>query len=307
MSIRLKILGANSATPAYGRHHTAQLLSTQNQHFLIDCGEGTQERLAKFGVSVLRVNHIFISHLHGDHYLGLMGILFTMHLLRRTADLYVYGQRGLEDIITTQLRYSNSVLNYNLHFRELDPATPQKIFENKTIEVTSFPLEHRIPCCGFLFKEKLKPVRLNKEKLPENLPLASIGQLLKGEDVTDEDGAIIYQNEDLTLPPKKSCSYAFCSDTRYTEKILPYIKNVDLLYHEATFLEEKRPWAETTFHSTTTDAATIAHKAEVNQLVIGHFSARYRDLSPFLEETKKVFSNTLLAYEGEEIKIDDDL
>ncbi len=271
----------------------------------MDCGEGTQERLAKFGTSVLRINHIFISHLHGDHYLGLMGMLFTMHLLKRSADLHVYGQRGLEEIILTHLKYSDSVLNYSLKFNELDPAESAKIYEDKTLEVTTIPLKHRIPCSGFVFREKPKQIRLNKDKLPKDLSLASIGKLKKGEDVTDEDGNILYKNKDLTLPPRASHAYAFCSDTCYDESIIPYVQNVDLLYHEATFLEEKRRWAELTFHSTTHDAARIAQKANVKQLAIGHYSARYKDLSPFLEEAQSIFPNTVLANEGEIIEIGD--
>jgi len=305
LSFKLKILGANSATPAYGRHHTAQLLSTGNKHFLIDCGEGTQERLNQFNVSVLRINHIFISHLHGDHYLGLMGMLFTMHLLKRTADLHIYGQRGLEEIILTQLRYSESVLNYDIHFRELDPERSEKIMEDRTLEVTTIPLSHRIPCSGFIFREKTKQIRLNKEKLPTDISLTAIGQLKRGEDVTDANGKVIYKNKDLTLPHRKACSYAFCSDTRFDERIIPHVKNVDLLYHEATFLEEKRQWAELTFHSTTQDAAKIARQAGAGQLVIGHYSARYKDLTPFLEEAQQVFPNTILAKEGGIIEISD--
>ena len=278
-------------------------MSTGNKHFLVDCGEGTQERLAKFGVSVLRINHIFISHLHGDHYLGLMGLLFTMHLLKRSAELHIYGQRGLEEIILTHLKYSESVLNYPLVFNELDAERSTKIYEDKTLEVTTIPLKHRIACSGFVFKEKPKQIRLNKEKLPKDISLVSIGKLKKGEDVFDENGNILYRNKDMTLPPRPSYSYAFCSDTCYDEGIIPYVQNVDLLYHEATFLEDRRRWAEITFHSTTHDAAKIADKANVKQLVIGHYSARYKDLGPFLDEAQEIFPNTILAKEGEIIDI----
>lgn len=305
MTFRLKILGSNSATPAYGRHHSAQLLNVQNHHFLIDCGEATQIQLSRYKCKTQRINHIFISHLHGDHYLGLMGLIFTMHLMGRQADLHLYGQKGLQEIIITQLKYSNTVLNYNIIFRELDPDTPELLFDDESVEVRSFPLNHRIPCCGFVIKEKPKPYRINKEKLPADLSLANIARLKKGEDVYDENGQLQYKNEELTLPPRKSRTYAYCSDTKYAESILPFISGADLLYHEATFLVERAMWAEHTYHSTTTQAAEIARKAGVKQLIIGHFSARYKDLTPFLAEAREVFDNTLLATEGEIIDVPD--
>lgn len=305
MSFKLTILGSNSATPAYGRHHTSQLLTIHSQNFLIDCGEGTQERLAKFKNHPYQIDYIFISHLHGDHYLGLMGLIFTMHLMRRTKDLYLFGQRGLKEIIMTQLKYSDSTLNYNIVFRELDPNKSELLFESKTLEVHSFPLTHRIPCSGFLFKEKPKPFRINKEKLPENFSLVNIATLKKGEDVYNDDGTVVYKNSEMTLPPRKSFSYAFCSDTIFTDSFVPYIKDVDLLYHEATFLDEKKKWADLTFHSTTKQAGQIAKLANAGKLIIGHFSARYKDLTPFLVEAQEVFKNTLLAYEGDEIKLRD--
>ncbi|MEM8568079.1 MAG: ribonuclease Z [Bacteroidota bacterium] len=306
MSFELKILGANSATPAYGRHHTAQVLGTQKHQFLIDCGEGTQERLKLFGISPLKVHHAFISHLHGDHYLGLMGLIYTMHLMGRTQELNIYGQRGLEEIKLTQLRHSDTVLKYDIVFNELVPSEQRLIFEDKYIEVHSFPLYHRIPCCGFLFREKKKSIRLNKEKLPKDISLAAIGQLKRGEDVTDDRGEVLYSNEEFTLPPRKSCSYAFCSDTRYNETILPIIKEVDLLYHETTFVKEMKQWAELTNHSTTVEAATIAARGNIKKLVIGHYSARYKELDIFLDEAREVFPNTVLAIEGESITMDDE-
>lgn len=306
MSFQLKILGANSATPAYGRHHTSQVLGTRKHQFLIDCGEGTQERLKAFGISPMKLHHLFISHLHGDHYLGLMGLIYTMHLMGRTQDLHLYGQRGLDEIVLTQLKYSDSILKYTIIFHELNPDAVQKIFEDPYIEIISFPLTHRIPCCGFLFKEKPKPIRLNKEKLPKDITLTAIGQLKRGENVTDDSGNILYLNEDLTLPPRKSCSYAFCSDTYYEEEIIPIIQGVDLLYHEATFLKDMQKWAEQTHHSTTHQAATLAKKANVSQLVIGHYSARYKELDVFLEEAREIFPDTLLAIEGETINIEDE-
>lgn len=252
-----------------------------------------------------RINHIFISHLHGDHYLGLMGLIFTMHLMGRQADLHIYGQKGLQEIIITQLRYSNTVLNYTIKFRELTPGASEILFEDEWVEVKTFPLNHRIPCNGFVIREKPKPYRINKETMPDNLSLLDIAKLKKGDDIYDEQGQLIYKNEQLTLPPRRSRSYAYCSDTKYDENIIPHIRNVDLLYHEATFLLGKELWAEHTFHSTTAQAGEIAKKAGVKQLIIGHFSARYKDLTPFLTEAKHVFSNTFLATEGEAIDVPD--
>lgn len=234
-----------------------------------------------------------------------MGLIFTMHLLKRKNDLFIYGQKGLQEIIITQLKYSETVLNYNINFKTLNPAKPSLLFEDEVIEIRSFPLSHRISCCGFLFKEKPKPVRLNKENLPQNILLAHIVQLKNGEDVYDDQGKMLYSNKALTLPPRKSRSYAYCSDTKYDESILPYIQHVDLLYHEATFLQDKEAWAQQTNHSTAIQAAQIAKKAAVGTLLIGHYSARYSDLTPFLTQSRTVFDNTRLAIEGESIAIPD--
>jgi len=305
LSFALTILGSNSATPAYGRNHTAQYLQIQKDYFLIDCGEGTQMQMSKFKCKPLKLTHIFISHLHGDHYLGLMGLLFTMHLLKRKKDLHLYGPSGLAEIITMQLRHSDSRLNYKIVFHKTDDKGFQQIYENKAVEVWSFPLQHRIPCTGFLFKEKTKPIRINKEKLPDNITLAQIGSLKKGEDVFDGNGNLLHKNKDLTLPPRKSRSYAYCSDTIYDESLVKYIKNADLLYHEATFLDEREKWATKTFHSTTTQAAQIAKNANVGKLIIGHFSARYKELDIFLEQAKQTFPNSVLAIEGSTIEVED--
>ncbi|MEQ8925952.1 MAG: ribonuclease Z [Fulvivirga sp.] len=305
MPFELKILGCNSATPAYGRHHTAQLLHAGKHYFLIDCGEGTQERLTQYKAHTWKINHIFISHLHGDHYLGLMGLLFTMHLLKRTQDLHIYGQRGLDEIILAQLRYSDSKLNYTLVFHELNPNNKELIFEDGQIRVNSFPLKHRIPCCGFLFSEKQKPFRINKEKLTDDFPLQAIAALKQGKEYIDEKTGKKYSVNEYTLPPRKSRSYAYCSDTKYDEQLIPFIKNADLLYHEATFLADKEKWAHLTYHSTTHEAAKIAKAANVGKLLIGHYSARYKDVTPFVEEAREVFENSLLSEEGQLIEVED--
>ena len=305
MTFQLTILGSNSALPAYGRNHTSQVLEAGKCTFLIDCGEGTQMQLSHFKIKHFKIDYIFISHLHGDHYLGLVGLLKSMHLLKRTKNLYLYGPNGLQEIITTQLKYSHTTLNYNIIFKKTNSSTTEVIFENGHLTVSSFPLDHRIPCTGFLFKEKKKPRRLIKEKLPENLSLTNIGCLKRGEDILDEQGNVTNKNIELTLPPKKSRSYAYCSDTRYSESFLSDIKNVSLIYHEATFLEEDELKASNTYHSTALQAATIAKKANAEQLIIGHYSARYKDITPFKNEADKCFKNTLLAIEGETYIIDE--
>jgi ribonuclease Z len=228
-----------------------------------------------------------------------MGLLFTFHLMGRKKPLYLYGQKGLQDIITLQLKYSDTRLNYDLEFIQLDPTRQNLILQDDKIEVYSFPLNHRIPCCGFLFREKPKPFKINKEKLPAGMNFSAIQILKRGEDVFDENGQLVYSASELTLPPRTSRSYAFCSDTSYLESLIPMVRNVDLLYHEATFLNSREEWAKSTYHSTTAQAATLAKKAGVRKLLIGHFSARYKDLTPFLEEAREIFEESYLAIEGE--------
>ena len=305
MGFELKILGANSAKPAYNRNQTSQLLTVQNELFLIDCGEGTQLQLSHYKIKVSRIKHIFISHLHGDHFFGLIGLISTMHLQRRATPLNLYGPPGLAEIITMQLKVSGTVLSYPLHFNEINPEKSCRVFENDKITIQTIPLIHRIPCVGFLFREKIKPRRIIKEKIQKEFSLVDMVSLKNGEDIMDENGSVIYKNTDYTLPPKKSRSYAYCSDTRYHEGIISHIKGVDLLYHEATFLSDREQRAEETFHATARQAALIAKKAEVGQLLIGHYSSRYRDITPFEAEAKQVFDNTILAIEGETIYIED--
>lgn len=289
--------------PAYGRHPSAQLVEIENNHFLVDCGEGVQMQLMRFQVNFHRINHIFISHLHGDHFLGLMGLVFTMHLQRRVNDLHIYSHRGLDEIITTQLRYTRSWPNFKIIFHRLEKDMKEIIYEDEQITVETIPLRHKIRCSGFLFREKIKPRRIDKTRLPENLLIRQLAALKKGEDVIDDAGNILYKNEELTLPPRPSFTYAYCSDTAYHEPIIEQIRGVDMLYHEATFLEDEITKANDTLHSTAAQAAQIASKAQVRKLLLGHFSARYRDLQPVLEEAKKIFDNCVLATEGESFKI----
>ena len=291
--------------PAHDRNHTAQLLKIQNQYFLVDCGEGTQLQLVRYKIRFHKINHIFISHLHGDHYFGLIGLLSTMHLQGRQNDIHIYGPKGLKEILMVQFRHTHTVLNYKIHFRELLADESEVIYEDKVLQVETIPLDHRIDCTGFLFREKSKPYKLNKEKLPKDLSLQQIASLKKGEDIVNGNGEVKYRNEALTLGPKKSRSYAYCSDTRYNEDIVPQIRNVDVLYHEATFLKEKSDRAASTFHSTAEQAAIIAQKASAGKLMLGHFSTRYKDLEPVLDEARTVFDNTIIAEEGLEIQIDE--
>jgi ribonuclease Z len=305
LNFKVIILGSSGAMPAYGRHPSSQYIEVQNRSFLVDCGESTQMQLMRHQPNFHRINHIFISHLHGDHYLGLMGLLFTMHLHRRVNDLHIYSQKGLDDIISTQLRYSRSALHYRIFFHPLDHNVVEKIYEDDALTIETIPLSHKIPCTGFLFREKLKPRRIDKEKLPQGLLLQQIANLKLGEDVRDADGNILYDNKSLTFAPRRSRSYAYCSDTAFDERLINQIKGVDLLYHEATFIEEDLSKALETKHSTAKQAATIAKLAEVSTLLLGHFSARYKDLEPILDEAKSLFPNSKLAVEGEEFLIRD--
>lgn len=261
-------------------------------------------QLMRFQANMHRINHILISHLHGDHYLGLMGLIFTMHLLRRTNDLHIYSHAGLDEIITTQLKHSRSVPSFKIIFRQLSGGR-ETLYEDDKLTVETIPLVHKLPCTGFLFREKTKPRRVDKTKLPIGLRLQQIANLKKGQDVVDESGKVLYANEALTLPPRQSRSYAYCSDTAYHESIVGQIRGVDLLYHEATFGADEQAKAVETQHSTAAQAAQIAKNAEVGKLLIGHFSARYKDLAPLLEEASAVFQPVDLATEGSVFHIED--
>lgn len=305
MPFFITILGSSGALPALGRYPTSQYIQIGKHHFLIDAGEGTQVQLTKYGSHMHRLDAIFISHLHGDHYLGLMGLLFTMHLNKRTNDLHLYAFKGLSEIILLQLKYSKSVLSYHIHFHELKENTIETIFESETLTVETIPLTHKIPCNGFLFREKPKPRHINKEKLIPGMLIQHIVQLKQGLDVLDKNGEILYKNEDFTLPPSLQRAYAFCSDTAYDERICEQIQSVDLLYHEATFLSDDQLKAIETKHSTAREAALIAQKSNVKKLLIGHFSARYHSPEVLLDEARQTFQQTYLAIEGETFHIEE--
>lgn len=298
MKFEVTILGSSSATPIYTRHPTAQVLNIRERLFLIDCGEGTQMQMMRYKIKMQRISHIFISHLHGDHYLGLMGMISTMHLQGRVNELHLYGQQDLMDILEMQLRLSNTVLRYNLIFHAVRHYVSSLIFEDEDILVRSIVLNHRIPCTGFIFREKQKPRKLLISKMQQyNIPFIYFNKIKNGEDYEDDYGNII-KNEELTMPSPSPRSYAFCSDTMYDENILNDVRGVDLLYHEATFLHEMEERARATYHTTSLQAAELAKKAEVKKLLIGHFSARYKNLALLLDEAKSTFQNTELALEG---------
>lgn len=305
MDFELTILGSSSATPSKGRFQSAQLLKVHNEYFMIDCGEAAQYQLSRYKLNHNKISHIFISHLHGDHFFGLIGLLSTMNLYGRKNPLHLFAPPGLDEIIQLQLKYSDTVLQYPLSFTCLDSDKSEHIVNHSLIDVYTIPLEHRIHCNGFLFKEKQKPLKLNKGKLPYDLGLAEIAQLKQGFDVLDDQGKIKASVSDVCLPALKSRSFAYCSDTRFTDSFLDLIKGVDLLYHESTFLDELSDRAAKTYHSTAKQAALTAQKAEVSKLVIGHFSSRYYDVEPFLMEACSIFNNTFLGIEGSTFQISD--
>lgn len=292
------VLGSSSATPTFTRNPSAQVIQILGRFFLVDCGEGTQIQMRKHRVKFQKINQIFISHLHGDHYLGLMGFLQTLHLLGRTTPLDLFAPAPLKEIIDVQLKHSDTTLRFQLNFFEIETSIHQKIWEDNCVEVYSIPLKHRIPCSGFLFKEKEKLFSIRKEMLAEyRIPVASLQSIKEGKDFVTETGETI-ANRKLVHPKAPLKSYAYCSDTIYDESIVPYIKNCNLLYHESTFLNEHKSRAKETFHTTAEQAGNIAKLAQVKKLILGHFSARYNDLTPFVLEASVNFTNTEIVIEG---------
>ncbi len=297
----ITILGNNSAVQAYGRNPTSQFLQAGQLGMLIDCGEGTQNQLNRFKVKPGKITHIFISHLHGDHYFGLIGLLTSMSLLGRIPDLHLYGPKALMDIIQLQLQVSESSLNFTLHFHPLEQE--DIILQTENIEVSCFKVNHKIECWGFLFKEKKKKRSIDIAKaMSFGVPSSFYNNLQNGEDYIHPKGTIV-ANEELTLPGSAPRCYAFCADTLFDRKIIDKIKGVDLLYHETTYLKDHEDKALLRYHSTTHQAATIALEAGVKKLMIGHFSSKYESVQPFLEEAREVFDNTILAIEGSCVKI----
>ena len=294
--IAVTILGNNSAVPAHGRHPTAQIVQTAEHAFLIDCGEGTQMQMNAYKIRRNKLNHIFISHLHGDHYFGLIGLINSLALNNRLTELHVYSPKNLQPIIQMQLDVCNAVLPYTLHFHELEKE--EIIFEDKKVSVECFKVNHRIECWGFIFREKKNLHKINMKAVRNyHVPSSFFENLHQGEDyVSPEKGKI--KNELLTIPTSPAKSYAYCADTAYHEPICDKIKDVDMIYHEATYLDELEKKATSRFHSTTRQAATIANKAGAKRLIIGHFSSMYDSLEPFKTEACEVFQNTEIAEEG---------
>jgi ribonuclease Z len=294
--LAVTILGNNSALPAYDRHPTSQVVTLDDNLFLVDCGEGTQQQLAKYRIRWSRINYIFISHLHGDHYFGLPGFLHSMGLLHREHDLHLFAPAPLQKILDLQLEAASNLLPYPLHFYPLEKEGV--IVHNDKFKVTCFPTKHRIPCWGFRFDQVRAPRRVNPEKAIEHgVPAAFYDRLKWGDDYTNKKGELI-DNEWVTHPGVKPLSYAYSADTIYDEELIERFKGVDLLYHETTYLKDLDLRAAMRFHSTTTQAACIAKKAQVGRLLIGHFSSKYDKLDVFEQEACEVFPDTSLALEG---------
>jgi ribonuclease Z len=304
MSFSITILGCSSAIPTVDRNPSGQVINFKDRLYLIDCAEGTQLQLRRYMSRVQRLQAIFISHLHGDHFFGLVGLVSTLNLLGRKKDIHVYGPEGLEEIVMLQLAYSQTQLNYPLFFHKTTPGKSEIICEEDDLEVVSFPLDHRISTHGFVFREKKVLPKIRKEVVfSEAIPYTEYQRIKEGDDYVMTDGTIL-SNESLTIPSPPPRAYAYCSDTRYTESIIPYIKDIDLLYHEATFLKELAEQAELKFHSTAEQAATIAKLANVKKLLIGHYSARYDEPEKLLEEATQVFKETYLSFDGLTIDIE---
>ncbi len=303
MKFEITILGCGSALPTIHKNPTAQYIVVQERYILIDCGEGTQLQLRKLKLKFQKINHIFISHLHGDHYLGLIGLLSSFHLLGRIKPINIYGPENLNKILNSHFNLSGTKLNYSIVFKPTNPDNPEILFEDKVIEIQSFPLDHRIDCCGFLIKEKIKERGLDKSAIEKyNIPIKNFAAIKNGEDFLIDGKKIL--NSEITFDPPQPRSYAFCSDTKYNELIIDYIHEVDLLYHESTFLEKMKSRAQKTHHSTALDAANIAKKANVKKLLLGHYSARYKDVSEFEVEARAVFKNTTAVNDGDVYKIE---
>lgn len=297
------ILGNTSSIPAHGRNHTAQVVRFGQESILLDCGEATQIQMRRYKIKPSKISAIFISHLHGDHYLGLIGVLSSYHLAKRNDPLKIFGPKGLDEILTTHFRWSNTRLSFPLEFIQTQTERLELLLDHPRFSVHSFPLIHRIPTTGFLIREKEGPRSLIKEKLKEHpLSIEAIQEIRSGRDYADRQGKV-FKVEDFAYPVPKLRSYAFCSDTRFHPEVSFYVNRVDLLYHESTFMETDAQKAEETFHSTAKQAAEIARISGVKTLLLGHFSSRYLDLAEMLAEAKTVFPDSVLSEEGKTYRI----
>ncbi|MDB5131924.1 MAG: ribonuclease [Mucilaginibacter sp.] len=298
MKFEVTILGSSSATPIFNRNPTAQILNINDRLYLIDCGEGTQQQMLRFDVKASRIDHIFISHIHGDHYLGLVGLLSSLHLNGRKKPLKIYGPARLKEIIDLQLSYSETTLQYPVEFNFTNPEKAEVILDTPDVSVETIPLDHRIACTGFLFREKKRLRKLIKDKLEHaNIPVEYYTALKKGADYVAPDGRVI-QNDTVTIDSEEPKTYSYCSDTLYNEMYFKQINNSTMLYHEATFLNNMLERAGETHHTTALQAGEIALRTNTKKLLIGHFSARYKTLNELLDEARSVFPETELAVEG---------
>ena len=301
--MKVTILGSSSALPTSERYPSAHVLNAHERLFLIDCGEGTQLQLRKTRIRFAKINHIFLSHLHGDHVFGLYGLLSTFSLMGRENPIHLYAPEKYDNILKSHLRDFDINLSFDIDFIPLSGNEPVKILDDKYLTVTSFPLQHRVPAYGFLFREKISDRSIIKECIDKfHIPPLRIPAIKKGEDFITPDGTII-KNTEITLPPPKPLSYAYCSDTKYFKRLASFVKEVSLLYHEATFDKTKVDLAEITGHSTTLDAARTAMDARVSTLLIGHFSARYKDVLPLVEEARTLFPETYAAIDGQTFEV----
>ncbi len=293
----LTILGCGSAMPNRTHAPSGQLLDYGQKQFLIDCGEGIQIALRRCAAHFAHLDNIFISHLHGDHCFGLIGLISSFGMMDRTRDLHIYAQPHLETLLRPWLDYFCNELPYNVLIHPINPRRHQVIYTDRSLSVSTIPLKHKVPCCGFLFEDKPRQRHIRREMIDQyQIPLAAIPAIKDGADFTTADGTVL-SNDSLTLPPTPPFRYAYCSDTAYSERIVPIIRGVDCLFHEATYLSNMLERAKDTMHSTAQQAATIAKMAEVKRLIIGHYSARYNDPTPLLDEAQAVFPNTLAANE----------
>ena len=304
MSIKLTILGCHSASPRQNAFPTAQYLEIKERNFLIDCGEGTQTLLRKYKIQFSKIKHIFISHLHGDHFYGLIGLISTFGLHGRENDLHIYGPKGIKEVLILQIKLAKSWTKFNLFFHELESKQSELIYEDKKVKVFTIPLHHRVYTNGFLFVEKIGDYKLNMDVIKVNpeIEICDYHNLKKGKDFISQNGDVI-ANSKLTFAPSPPLSYAFCSDTAYKPDIASLIKDVNLLYHESTFLEDKKELTTRTKHSTAKEAASIAKLANAKQLILGHYSSRYDDLDKFKQEAQTIFQNVSLAESGKVFEI----
>lgn len=303
MSLSVTILGSSSAIPTSKRNLTAHLVNHDERFFLIDCGEGTQIQLQRFRAKYLRINHIFISHLHGDHIFGLFGLLSSLSMMGRKNKLHIYSPGKLKELLQLHFSFMGETLNYEIEYYEVDAKMPQVIYDDKKLTVTTIPLRHRVPCVGYCFREHPKLLNIRKECIERyQLGVKDIVDIKQGADFVLESGTIV-PNKELTTEPVHAKSYAFCSDTKALQRIVPYIANVDLLYHETTFLNEDAKLAKATYHTTTGQAAQLALEANVGRLVIGHLSSRYKDDNRFIKEVRDIFPNAIMAEDGLRIEI----